>query len=90
VLYNPRNGSWKVSTPSPIPFPKKKKGGPLNTWEIEGRAFAAKLIPPGESASGFFYFDVENRPGSHIYLTGIKDAASGKDYFYFEVPFEKQ
>jgi hypothetical protein len=81
--------TWKVGTPSPVPFPKKKKGGPLNIWEIEGRAFSAKLIPPGETASGFFYFDIENQPGSKLYVTGIKDAASGKDYLYFEVPFEK-
>ncbi len=90
VLYQGRQlHDWKVGTPSPVPLPRKKKGGPLNTWEIEGRAFSAKLLPAGETASGFFYFEVENRPGSKLYLTGIKDARSGKDYFYFEVPFEK-
>lgn len=76
--------------PYPNPFPRKPKGGPLNTWEIEGRAFAPKMLPPGESAFGFFYFQTQNIPGSKIYLTGIKDAASGKDYFYFEVPFEPE
>jgi hypothetical protein len=78
------------TTPYPNPFPRKPKGGPLDTWEIEGRAFSAKMLPPGESAFGFFYFQTQNIPGSKIYLTGIKDAASGKDYFYFEVPFEIQ
>ena len=29
-------------------------------------------------------------PGSKIYLTGVKDAASGEDYFYFEIPLDKQ
>ena len=29
---------------------------PLNVWEIDGRSFAAKMLPPHESASGFFYF----------------------------------
>jgi len=89
VLFNGRSHDWKIKTPSPIPLPRKNKGGPLNTWEIEGRAFSAKLIPAGETASGFFYFDVDNQPGSKLYLTGIKDAKSGKDYFYYEVPFEK-
>lgn len=91
VLYGgARKASWKIPTPNPLPIPQRSiKKGPLNTWEIEGRAFAAKLIPPGESASGFFYFETENKPGSRLYLTGIKDAATGKDYFYFEVPFEK-
>lgn len=69
-----------------LPFPQKQKKGPLNTWEIEGRAFAAKMLPVGESAHGFFYFEAQHRPGSKLYLTGIKDAASGKEYFYFEVP----
>jgi hypothetical protein len=76
------------STPYPNPFPKKQKKGPLNTWEIEGRAFAPKMLPVGESANGFFYFQSQLIPGSKLYLTGIRDAASGKDYFYFEVPLE--
>jgi hypothetical protein len=76
------------TTPYPNPFPKKAKKGPLNTWEIEGRAFAPKMLPAGESANGFFYFQTELIPGSHLYLTGIKEAATGKDYFYFEVPLE--
>ncbi|MBZ5604343.1 MAG: hypothetical protein LAO79_18735 [Acidobacteriia bacterium] len=75
-------------SPYPNPFPKKQKKGPLNTWEIEGRAFAPKMLPAGESANGFFYFQTELIPGSHLYLTGIKDAGTGKDYFYFEVPLE--
>ena len=66
------------------------KSGPLNTWEIEARAFAPKMLPAGESAFGFFYFQTQNIPGSKLYLTGIKDAPSGKDYFYFEVPFEAE
>ena len=78
------------TSPYPNPFPRKPKGGPLNTWEIEGRAFAPKLLPSGESAYGFFYFQTQNIPGSKIYLTGVKDAQSGKDYFYFEVPFEPE
>lgn len=80
----------KMPGTSPLPFPSHQKKGPLNTWEIEGRSFAAKMLPVGESAHGFFYFQTEYRPGSKLYLTGIKDAASGKDYFYFEVPIEKQ
>jgi hypothetical protein len=76
------------SSPYPNPFPKKQKKGPLNTWEIEGRSFAPKLLPPDESANGFFYFQTQLIPGSKLYLTGIKDASSGKDYFYFEVPLE--
>jgi len=78
------------ANPLPIPLPHREKKGPLNVLEIEGRAFTAKLLPAGDSVFGFFYFLTEHLPGSHLYLTGLKDAASGKDYFYFEVPIENQ
>jgi hypothetical protein len=77
-----------IDRPSPIPHWGKKKN-PLNTWEIEGRAFAAKMLPPHEPANGFFYFQTEHRPGSKLYLTGIKVAATGKDVFFFDIPFDK-
>ena len=76
--------------PLPIPFPTRAKGGPLNVWEIEGRAFVAKLLPVGERVYGFFYFETEHEPGSKLYLTGIRDASSGQDYFYYEVPLLAQ
>jgi hypothetical protein len=75
---------------SPLPFPRREKKGPLNIWQIEGRAFAAKLLPLGEKVSGFFYFQTDYKPGSTLYLTGISDASTGKEYLYFEVPLEKQ
>ncbi|HVO97471.1 MAG TPA: hypothetical protein VMT15_05360 [Bryobacteraceae bacterium] len=75
---------------SPIPFPRKSNKGPLNTWEIEGRAFSAKIVPVGEKAYGFFYFQTDYLPGARILLTGISDASTGKEFLYFEVPLEKQ
>jgi hypothetical protein len=78
----------RIPGASPIPLPSRNKKGPLNTSEIEVRAFSAKMLPVGESAFGFFYFQTENIPGSKLYLTGLKDAASGKDYFYFEIPLD--
>lgn len=77
-----------VRPPTTIPLPRKRKS-PLNTWEIEGRGFAAKLLPAHESASGFFYFQTSHHSGSKLYLTGIKDASSGKDILYFEFPLDK-
>jgi hypothetical protein len=81
----------KIFNPNPVAvaFPKRDKKGPLNVWEIPGRAFTAKLLPPGESASGFFYFQTAHEPGARLYLTGVQDAATGRDYFYFEVPMDK-
>jgi hypothetical protein len=84
-----RKASWQVPNPRPFPLPQKNRKGPLNSPEIEGRAFNVHLAPIGESVNGFFYFETANLPDARIYLTGIKDAESGKDYFYFEVPLEK-
>lgn len=87
VTKPPRIGG---SSPLPVPLPTRVKKGPLNVWEIEGRAFSAKLLPPGERAYGFFYFNVDHEPGSRLYLTGIRDASSGQEYFYYEVPLDKK
>jgi len=54
------------SNPLPIPLPKSKKKGPLNTPEIVNRALSVKLVPPGEKVYGFFYFEAEYAPGKTI------------------------
>jgi hypothetical protein len=74
------------STPLPIRLPKRDKKGPLNTPEIVNRALSVKLIPNGEKAYGFFYFEAEYQPGSMLYVNGLSDATSRKEYFYFDLP----
>ena len=64
----------------------KQKKNPLGAWEIEGRAFAARMLPPGQPASGFFYFQTGFLRSSTLYVSGLKDARSGEDLFYFEIP----
>ena len=59
---------------------------PLDAWEIEGRAFAAQMLPAGQSASGFFYFRTGLQRGATIYLNGLTEAATGNELFYFEIP----
>jgi hypothetical protein len=44
--------------PKPFPIPTRRKKNPLSAPEIEGRSFAARMIAAGESASGFFYFNI--------------------------------
>lgn len=80
-----------ISPPTslPIPLPRSKKKGPLNTPEIVNRALSVKLVPPGESVYGFFYYEATYRPGAKLYLNGLSDASSGKEYFYFDLPLEK-
>jgi hypothetical protein len=68
------------------PIPSRIKKNPLNTWEIEGRAFAAQVLPPGQSASGFLYFQTGLQPGSVLYLNGVVEAGTGKELLYFEIP----
>src|SRR5579872_6521636 len=81
-------GGRRPSLPSGTPLPRIKHKSPLNTWEIEGRGFAAQMLPPHEAANGFFYFQTEHRPGAKFYLTGIKAASTGKDVLYFEIPLD--
>lgn len=65
-----------------------KHKNPLSGWEIEGRAFAPRMLPAHEAANGFFYFQTRLLPGARFYLTGIRVASTGKDIFYFEIPIE--
>jgi hypothetical protein len=65
-----------------------KRKNPLDAWAIEGRAFAAKMIPAGQSASGFFYFQTGFQRRSSLYITGLREADTGKELFYFEIPLE--
>ncbi len=71
---------------SPVHFSKKN---PLNSPTIVERAFAAKMLPPGDSASGFFYFEAGIEHGDKIYLNGLRDARSGEEIFYFEFPLQQ-
>jgi hypothetical protein len=77
-----------VTGPTGAPRVGRSKKNPLEAWEIEGRAFAAKMLPPGESAHGFFYFQTGLQRGSLIYLNGLAEADTGKELFYFEIPLQ--
>jgi hypothetical protein len=71
-----------------IPGLGRKKKSALAQPEIELRSFAAKMLPPGETAHGFFYFQTGHRSGATLYITGMQEASTGKDLFYFEVPLD--
>jgi hypothetical protein len=62
------------------------KKNPLDEWEIEGHAFAAQMLPPGQTASGFLYFETGLQRGATIYVRGMTDASSGKELLFFELP----
>ena len=67
----------------PIPLNKKN---PLDAWEIEGRSFAAQMLPAGNAASGFFYFHTGLQPRATLYVSGLAEAGSGRELIYFEIP----
>ena len=85
-----RPGQPRTSPIPPIPGRSTVKKGPLNTPEIEGKAFAQKLVPPGETVYGFFYFEANYLPGTMLYLKGFSDATNGNEYLFFDVPVKKK
>jgi hypothetical protein len=83
------DGKHNSSKMPPLPIPLPKKKNPLNAPEITVRAFPAQMLAPGDSASGFFYFEARPESGDGIYLNGLRDARSGKEIMYFEFPLTK-
>jgi hypothetical protein len=62
------------------------KKNPLDEWQIEGHALAAGMLPPGQSASGFLYFQTGLQRGATIYIRGLKNASNGEEMLFFELP----
>ncbi len=82
-----------AATPRAAPGPtggiklKKAPKNPLAEWGIEGRAFAAKMLPAGQSASGFVYFQISHSSqAATVSLDGFVNAVTGKELYYFEIP----
>jgi len=69
----------------PIGKIANRNKNPLADPVIEVRAFAAQMLPAGNTASGFFYFDTAFQPGATIYITGLKEAGTGKEILFFEL-----
>jgi len=93
VAYLAKNGRRRPKGPGdgvqlPIPLPAKKN--PLAAPGITGRAFVAGMVPPGDSVSGFFYFEAQAEVGDSLYLSGMKDPRTGKEVMYFEFRLNKE
>lgn len=70
-------------TPSRIPHSHKN---PLDSVTIVERAFVARMIPAGQDANGFFYFQAKPEPGMKLLVQGIYERPTGKEILYFEIP----
>jgi hypothetical protein len=75
----------RPGTQPKLPFPTPKKKNPLAIPELQNRAFSAQMLPNGDSANGFFYFEAKPEPGMKLYLNGLRLRPSGKELFYFEI-----
>ena len=74
---------------NPLPIPHSSKRRPLDTPEIITRSFSARVLPPGDSASGFVYFQAKAEPGDKLYVSGIRETSSGREILYFEFEMNK-
>jgi hypothetical protein len=74
--------------PGPIPGINRKKKNPLAAEELEERAFTARMLPPRDATHGFIYFQVEHVAGAMLYVSGMKEAGSGNELIYMEIPIE--
>lgn len=80
------NGQHPSQVPSPVHLPKRKPG--IARTEIASRAFAAEMLAPGDTASGFFYFDATPEPTDRLYVSGLNEQPSGEEITYFEFPLQ--
>ncbi len=76
---------------SPLPrLPKKPDPNVISA--IVDHEFLLKLIPAGETVSGFLFFDNGRRPdvliGAKLYLTGAAWARTSQPLMFFEISFE--
>ena len=64
------------------------KKNPFQVLDFQERGFAAKMLPPGEFASGVFYFQSGLTRGSKLLVQGLTEAGTGKELFFFELPLD--
>jgi hypothetical protein len=70
----------------PIPHIHKES---MDELPIVEKAFMAKIVPPGQQVSGFFYFQANSEPGLKFLVQGVFERASGKQIVYFEIPLSE-
>ncbi len=91
-LAKPQRNDQPSRFPLPVPRGKVKGGVKGETLrEMDAARFAARAVEPHSTQAGFVFFDVEGisspLSGSHLYLTGIRNAAGG-ELMYFDIPLD--
>ncbi|MCL4796914.1 MAG: hypothetical protein KJZ84_20280 [Bryobacteraceae bacterium] len=82
----PRQAGAGGGIPSPIPLPRRKN--PLAAVEFDTRAWGAKSLLKGDSVHGFTYFQARALRNAILYVSGIREASTGKEVFFAEVPLD--
>jgi hypothetical protein len=82
----PREAGAGGGIPAPIPLPRRRN--PLSAVELDTRAWGAKSILKGESVHGFLYFQTRHMRNAILYVSGIREASTGKELFFAEVPID--
>lgn len=88
VLYLKGASNARVATsrlPGGGPTIRTSKN-PLKNDVIVERAFTARMLPPGETAHGFLYFQTGHSRGATLYVSGVRESRTGKELFFFEIP----
>ncbi len=93
-VVRPANVRRPDITPRPSPIPGiGRRRSPREAPEVAQREFVAPLVEPHSTEHGFFYFRLGKGPdrlaGAKIYVTGIREAKSGQDLFYFEIGLDR-
>ena len=88
IRYLSSSGKKPTVIPGPTGPVSLKKKNPLDVWEIEGRSLVAAVLPPGQSASGFLYFQTGLHATASVYLSGFTEAGTGKELLFFEIPLK--
>jgi hypothetical protein len=84
----------KIPMPGPIPaiHLKPKASNKEIEQDFDTFEFQALVVEPHTTRAGFLFYDVSglDHPlkDAQLHLYSVKDAA-GKDFFYFDIPFNK-
>jgi hypothetical protein len=85
-------------TPRPSPIPGIGRGNrsgrrPNEEAEVVEREFVAPVLAARSNANGFFYFRLGKGPdrltGAKLYLGGMRNAQTGREVLYFEIPLDR-
>jgi hypothetical protein len=89
----PQNDAGTSRLPLPT-GPRRPKAGVSREVkdEMDTARFQVQAVKPGETQSGFIFFDIsdtqKSMAGAHLYVTGVRDGG-GNELMFFDIPLDK-